>query len=241
MLDNDMLVDQIRYNPKSKEVRCVTQKEYDEILKPIGIYVITDIPGRVYYDGKLIENRRPESRYFLGGKDKDGLYTIYLLITNRSYETLVEITKWKDADLAIEMLDTYNRIGDHSDLSCQIYNILCQYIQKVIPLHNTIVGIISWYGYRDDPRLQEVIQMACGGMYRANQSDVDFNPFFRDDLKTWKHFSNPIYGYYAALYDVVTLYDLFKHKRFHKRADSVDLKEVLQRIRNVFNENINVD
>ena len=232
-----MVVDQINLREQLKNelvnfnwrLEPLTQEEYDLLQKkdPITLYITTDT--RRAYNGDIeLPLGNPYGQYFVQGvKSHPGEYSVNLCIDELFF--LVEIERWPNAEAAIRAMDCYNRLGSHMGLDSLRAGLIFSYIDKTLSLHEMIVGLLSLQGYRDDIRLQEVIQLATGAIYRANKTPEDFNSMFRDDLKTWKMFRNPLFGYYAAIYDVVVLFNHFKE---FKEADVNS--EVLTKIQKVF-------
>jgi hypothetical protein len=230
-INHPMIVDELNiYPPHLPKVELLRQESYNLIpLKDSTvIYIITDsIDDRCYLGEKLIKNNSTERMYLLGPADTYGEYSLYLNIKLRSLNKLIEICKYNNPQQAIDALNLFNKVGSHNDTALQLYNILLRYIDREIGINDTIIGIISLFGYRDDIRLQELI----GTVHTygdINSNDLELILQLREDLpRLSKH--SILFKYYHKLYDMIILYDFFKGNKYqHPKDDIIDLSDVIK-------------
>lgn len=232
MLDNKMVIDQIDLYKLvgTPEYISVTQEEYDLIQKkdPTAIYIISDTPGRMYIGDNLLEKEKPKNTYLLGPSNQFGEYILYLNHPDDWVDHLLEISRYSNPQQAIDALNKFNRVGSHVDSALQTFNLIVCYIQSEITLHELLIGIISLFGYRDDIRLQQVIERAT--TYDVTRNSRDFSPLMREEIPSWKNDENYLFTYYSDLYDVIVKHNHFKGREFHVDPEELNLSNVINDI-----------
>lgn len=213
-------------------ITILTQEEYDLIqLKDSTImYVISNSNDNRYYVGDmLIINDSIKSTYLIGPGDIYGEYTLYVNMKTRLYDKLVPISKYDNAQKAINELNRCSKVGLHTNLALQIYNIFNRFIDNDLSINETILGIISLFGFRDDIRLQEVIQITI--INKANVSHKDIPSYFKQELVKLRISKNPLFKFYSDLYNLISLYNFFKGKEFQKINDEeLNLSEIINKV-----------
>jgi len=240
MLDNKMVVNRMDINEYPSTVRLpdfmhLTQEEYDllHVKDPKRIYIIIDAKDRRIYNGDLlISTIKPEKMYLLGPSNTLGEYVLYFREVNDNWEErLIELVRYDDPGKAINALNTFNRVGSHTDYALQIYHLLVNYIQNELSIHELLIGIISLFGYRDDIRLQEVISTAMlYGVQITRLYKRDLPILLREELGNWRKSDNILFQYYASLYDLIVFYDNFKGREFQVDPDKLNLSEIVNEI-----------
>lgn len=238
-LNNPMVVDTIP-NPKDwidhllhPEAVAVTQETYDLIQKkdPGYIYIISDaIHPKAYYGDSLIVNDKPERMYLIGPSDKYGEYILYLNENREYHNGLIEICRFDDPQQAIISLNKFNKVGSHHNVNLQIYHLLSKYITRDIKLHDILIGIISLFGYQNDMKLQEVMQlMSYYDKGYGIKSRLELNlPAF--ELRMLRDNPNHLFRIYIDLYDlIVKNYNCFTDKKFQDSQEP-DLSEVIENV-----------
>lgn len=243
-LNNPMEVGTINLYPsidctKLSEIVRIPMEMYEliKIKDPTCIYIITDSPTKkVYYGDWLVEDGKVERLYLLGPSDKFGEYTLYLNETDGIHDSLIKICRYSDPQAAINDLNKFNRVGSHQQTNLRIYNVVSQYITKDISIHDMLVGIISLFGYRDSNKLQSLLQTTTA--YRADTNRNDLPMALKNALLSFKNIKNPVFGFYADLYDLVTSYDFFKGRDFQKDPDDLDLSKVINKVVSIMENKI---
>lgn len=236
-LNNPMVVDTVGLYPDLStngipEVVTLTTKDYDllQTKDPTSIYIISDSNRKdVYLGSSLIEKDIITRMYLLGPANKLGEYILYLNEATLYSDRLIKICRYTDAQVAITELNKFNNAGSHQTLNLQVYNVLSEYIVKDISLHDMLVGIIALFGYRDDIRLQRVLQMLIP--YDPGRIFKDLPLLLQRDLKVFINNGNHLFRLYSSLYDLVVSYKYFKAKEFHlDDPDKVDLSKVIDKV-----------
>jgi hypothetical protein len=231
-LNNPMLVDTLCGSEKFSNVSCIllSYEEYQliKIKDPDCIYIIEDHPDQLMYLGdRLIERETPKRMYLLG-ISKFGEYDIYVNETDGKHDKLIKVCRYDDPQLAITDLNRVNNVGSHHKINFQIYSVIADYISKDISLNDMIIGIISLFGYRDDTRLQSLIQSMIS--YDANISQTYLPYPLRKDIKMFKNNKNHLFKFYSDLYDLVLSYNYFLSKEFQKDPEELDLSKVIEKV-----------
>ncbi len=190
-------------------VKLVSQEFYDlgQNHDPHTIYCINNSPDmRVYYgDILVLKPRNRKQKYFLTILD-DGTYSISLNQVNGHHDNLIEICRFDDPKKAMDTLRIFNRIGFHQMEQIRISNMIASYSETNISCHDLIIGIMNELGYKEDPRLQQVIMAAT--IYGATSK----YPYLPDDLvdmiknQIKSDPSDPVYKVYYEIYKVVLKY-----------------------------------
>lgn len=223
---------------KFMNVEGVTQDFYDrmETPDPHVCYVITDQPGKMYYGSIPIKSEKNKTKYVIGQEWKDE-WILYAHEVINWEEHLIEICRYDDPQKAINALEMCNRVGSHSALNIQIYNILIQYISKAISINSAILGIMSILGYKDDPHLQSVIQTAYSyhvfeeQKVNTSKVPVDLPAPFKDVINQKAQLDkDSLYSLYARIYDVFIKNALFKDESLLDDMTLANLNEPIEDI-----------
>ena len=229
---------------KNPIVKTVTQEFYNllQTKDPHVIYVIYDVyPIRMYYGDLLIERKDNKSKYLMGPADEYGNYIIYMWERIGGSDTIIEICKYKDPQLALDALNRYNKVGRHDSISDSVYVILNSYIDEEISVHDAIVSIISAYGFRDDPRLQELTSsvMPYGMINRNPYREIPIIALEMIKRRAEKD-KDSLYKYYYEIYKLMFTFDFFKDDKYHRYIDMRNLAYEVGEICKVFSSYIPV-
>lgn len=206
-------------------VESISRERYDLLnpKDPYTLYIVENESGNkpVMYLGEILydsSNYKSITPAYLIGPSLEhyGDYNIYKNIQFSINENhLIEVASFNNIEDAIKCMYLYNNIGSHSSLAVSIYTIIKSYIDKLISIHELIIGIISEFGFKDHPLLQQVIQIAVS--YGALQDHEDLPLLFREELPNMKNsFNNFLLNFYSDLYDLVVRCNFFKDKRYHQ-------------------------
>ena len=202
-----------------------SQEEYDliQIHDPHTVYMIKDNNhNRMYIGDMLIEDKTDEIRYFLS-IDKDKRYTIYMNTSyNREGTDLVPICTYDDPQVALNTLSIFNRVGSHIKPDLDMYNLFINYFDKDISTHEFITGILIIFGYKEDPRLQNVIQFIVGHHAHKCMKELPAFVSCQIDIKG-NMFPDSLFPFYSSLYDLLVKYNFFTDKKYHTK--DVDLNK----------------
>ena len=214
----------------------VTQQEFDLITMrdPKMIYIIVDAKdNRVYEGDSLIIYGASSNGYFMNISHDISEYIIWQNIRHNHQDRLIEICRFKDPQLAIDTLAHFNRTSSHHNMSLKLYKILLSYIDEKILINELLIGIMSIIGYREDPRLQELIgQLISQGVMGSRNSVRALPPFILEHLDRFTHHSNNhLYKLYLDLYNIIVMFGHFTDDRF--KTDKPNLSKVIDQIYNV--------
>ena len=242
-LNNPMSIDSIGLQKvydawKNPTVQDVTKEYYDllQTKDPHTIYVITDVyPVRVYYGDLLVSSGDVGVKYVMGPSDKYGEYVIYMWRKYNFQDTMIEVCRYNDQQKAVDALNKYNKVGAHDAISNSVYEILNSYIDEEISIHNMIMGIIAAFGFKDDPRFNELnSKFMPYGMINNNPfRDI---PIIAVEMikRRAENDKDSLFKYYYGVYNEVFIYNFFKGEKYKNYTDMRDLSEEVQRICKVF-------
>lgn len=226
-LNNPMVVNTIdlysNVNSAPPNVMRINEETYKLIKTkdPMTIYIVESDQGtKVYKGNSIIKIDYEKISYLLGPSNKYGEYKLYL----NHDGNLIEICKFDDPNIAINLLNRYNQMASHDKLALKVYNIVSEYIKRNIYLSDMILGIISSFGYKDSPKLQDLI-MSLNELTIHKLNFRTQNAFMHND--------NHLYKIYLGLYDLVESYDRFKSRKFQDNLDNLDLSEIMDKIFNI--------
>ena len=205
----------------------VTREFYDKMEQhdPGTVYIITDeSPVRVYQGDVLIPlSNSYKPKYFMTITD-DGEYAVYEALWQEDGSAyLYEIERYDDPQKALNSIKNYQSFGPKDSLYNMIYITLMEYISKENGLNETIIHIMAQMGYRDDIRLQNIIDAYTS--FGGKMIDRDVPLLFANWIKA-KRDPATLTKLYADIYEVFLLYDFFKGKTYKSK----DLEEPVQRI-----------
>lgn len=223
-------------------IKPVTKEEYDliQIKDPFTFYVIKDNFSNpmkrptIYMGDHLVSFDEDVVRYMLG-INKHGEYEIYMDTVGFGYDKLIPIRRYPSAQQAINDLTFFNNVGSHTDYGIRTYRILLSYINREISLNDTLIGILSAFGFRDSVEIQEVIQ--TGIKYGCTHVDIDIPVYYRDMLPVLReHTKNFLVKKYANLYDLIVKWDFFKDEKFKDAQSGIDLSTEVREVTKVMTE-----
>ena len=216
----------------------VTQEFYDllQTKDPFTIYVIEHSwPVKMYHGDVLITNDVDAVSYVMGPSTTYGEYIIYLWRRVNGVDNLIEICRYNDAQKAIDNLNKYNHIGSHGELENSVYEILNSYIDEEISIHEMIMSIIALFGFKDDPRFNDLNSkfMPYGMINNNPYRDI---PVIAVEMIKRKAESDPnsLFKYYWGIYNRVFVFNFFKGDKYHKYIDMRDLSTEVREICSVF-------
>jgi hypothetical protein len=236
-MNNDMKIDLLNNVIQFPENIHLSQEEYDliKIKDRNAIYIINNsTDGRVYHGERLIIRSSVSREYLLGTSPLRGEYILY--VNEPGYtDNIIEIERFSNPSDALIILTQLNKIGDHNPVSTHVYMTLLSYLKKDIKLVELLLGIISIYGYKDDTRFQDLVQILMLDSYnhKNNSNDISFK--LREELHTLKR-KNIIFKFFSDLYDLIAIrYTYLRSKEYTNDPDNVDLKDIINKIKSIFN------
>lgn len=210
----------------------VTQFFYDhiQIKDPNTLYIITDAKDRrAYLGAELINNFQDHVSYMLGPSNNHGEYVLYMNCTTDFGQHLFPICRFNDPQKAIDALNLYNRTGSHHAILIDVRTSIISFIENDIGVHDFVIGIISMFGYRDDPRLQDV--MAAMRSYGAADNKADIGKYARMMAhQLSKTHKNPCYKFYSDVYDILVSYNFFRTEKYTKDPENAELSVPVHKI-----------
>ena len=133
---------------------------------------------------------------------------------------LVEICTYDNPQSAIDAIAKFNKVGSHIQRDFDIYSVINNYIQKDISTHELITSILMVYNFREDPRLQNIIEFAIA--HNAHKCMKEFPSFYADQITRMRdHKPESLFPLYSNLYDLVVKYNFFSDRKY--QSDDLDL------------------
>ena len=178
------------------EVTQCSKKEYDLIQTkdPNKVYITEkgNFLGETKIEGTFsLDVPKSKIKYLLSfNGNKYVIYYNYIFKLDNTkngekYASLLyEICTIDDPNKAISMLNTFNKIGHHDDVSMNIYETINNFFNQDIFINDFTIGIISMIKGKEDPRLQEIINLAIS--YKANEGKTSLSKEFRAELEFLK-------------------------------------------------------
>lgn len=236
-LNNPMVIDTINLYPSIDSTRLspvivLSMEEYNliQIKDPTCIYVINNTNKKIVYYGEwLIEKDNLKRMYLLGPANKFGEYTLYVNETDGHNDRLIQICRYNDPQLAISELNKFNKAGSHYQINLQVYSVISDYIVKNISLNDMLIGIIALFGYQNDTRLQDLIQILTSCNINTDNK-IQSQILLKEQVKVFKTSNNHLFKYYSDLYDLVISYNYFQGKEFQKDPGELDLSKVIEKV-----------
>lgn len=226
-------------------IKITTQEEYDRLRvhDPLTIYMIHEAKDkRVYLGDVLINHSHSHNgiKYFVGIDDSSYEWILYINIIHGHSDRMIPLCRYKDPQMALNALSMYSNVGSHEKLEVSLYSAICAFLDKMIPLHDLIIGSLCLVGYKSDPRIQMIADVAVS--YGVMSYNDDLPQLFREDLPNMSsQFDNPLFDVYADLFNVFVKYNMFRDKKYHEGFDRLDLKNPIKDIIGVFrNHNISI-
>lgn len=230
-LNNPLLIDGIDLSRevsswKSPTVELITQEMYDllQVKDPLKIYVISDSnDARMYLGDARIPNDRASSKYFVGIDKNTREYLLYMNIPKGSFDMMVPISRYHDPKEAFDALSLYSNAGSHQNIELALYVTIAAFIDSLTNVNDVVIGIMSFLGYKNDPRLQHLIELALS--YGAAHSKYDVSPELLDRLTSESSYGNPLFNIYLKIYKTLEKYNFFKDDKYHQGLDKLDLSK----------------
>lgn len=239
------LLREINTNDYVPTMNC-TKKYYDNLQTkdPTQLYFTED---GIFYGDLEVKSMNIDSKdlkYFL---TYDGnryiIFYKYNFIckdcTKMHMSQLIKICEVSDSDKGIRLMNLFNQIGYHDKEYLMVYEMIDSFINKDIYINDFIIGLISMFGYKDDPRLQELINL--GISYRANEATSEFSKEFRNELQFLKdecinNNRNSLIPLYYDLHTEITnqIYMYNKYTTIARKKNAK--KELLEHIFSLINK-----
>lgn len=217
---------------KTPSIKLISQDEYDmlRVHDPLTIYMIREAKDRRIYLGDVLIKHSPNGvKYFLGIDDRSHEYVLYVNIIQKHSDHMIPLCRYRDPQMAFAALNMYSNVGSHEKLELSLYSTICAFLDKIIPLHDLIVGTMCLFGYNSDPRVQMLTDVAIS--YGVKSYRDDLPQLFREDLPQMStQFNNPLFDVYSELFNVFIKYDMFRDKKYHEGFDKLDLKDPIKDI-----------
>lgn len=223
-----------------KVVGSMSQEEYDliAIKDPNSIYIVHTPDGKtlLYLGEHLIESPKINNKYYMG-MTENGEYTIYVDQNAGTgdyftgMQNLIPVCTYADPQVAMDQLVKFNKVGSHMDRDYSLYTMIKNYIEKEISTHELIVGILVEFNYREDCRLQNIIEFAVG--HNAHRSIREFPTFYSYQIREMKEMKpESLFVLYSNLYDLIVKYDFFRDKKYQD-IENLNLSDELTDITKV--------
>lgn len=162
-IENPFKIDQQLMSDKVKGIYYISQAEY-ELIKdkdPLAYYVIID-QGKIYKGS----NKNPEpsivsslkNKYFMTISDDCKEFLICIAFTDINGQSfIIEIERYNNAADAFNALRRYNFVSSHKEIPNNLQILLYQFEEKSITFLDLVYGIISCFGFRNDPRFNQLL------------------------------------------------------------------------------------
>lgn len=210
---------------KVPTVEKISQELYDliQVKDPLKIYVISDSnDGRIYFGDHLIPKEQTSSKYVIGIDKVTNEYVLYMNLVDEHSDHLIPISRYSDPQDAFDAMNMCSNAGSHERINLALFTSICAFIDEYITIHDLILGIISLLGFKNDPRLQTVIEVSLS--FGANQNKSDLPSIFKEELPFMQErYSNNLFKLYGMIYNVIVKYDFFKDKEYHRDVENIDL------------------
>lgn len=223
-------------------VAC-TQRFYD-LLKtrdPHTLYIITDTDQIKMYIGDcvVLKEAKVSSEYVIGfDKEHPEQYILYHTQYVKDHRYLQAICRYDDPKKAIEAMHIYSASGYHSAIHLKLYEMILQYIDRQIPLHQLLIGIFVVFNFKDNPMFNSLVTTI--NTYLCYESNLQQNPDlpinFKEELSRLKEVKIcPLMREYNELYNIIFKYNFFKGEKYDmNQHDIIDLAEPIEEICNIF-------
>lgn len=220
---------------RAKQIVYLTQDRYDSMPMhdPNHAYVIIDANDKRYYYGDAIVIPKPnEIKYYIGINDQNE-YELCVNLKQQNIDQIIPVARYKNAQKAINALQIAKKSNGPFDINLSLYETLIAYINRDSNINNTIINIISSFGHREDPKLQQLIESIHTVPETKDGRDV--NPILREDMQHFRNiYVDTLWPIYASIYDVFIIFDFFKDKRKYVEPEHPDLSGAIDKIINIF-------
>ena len=228
--------------PNSKIFRC--DKDYYDAMQqhdPRTTYIVKFKDGvtRCFIGDMPIEKVSRRPKYVMSITDNCEYQIFINLADTKSYDSqsiLIPLVRYDDPQKAINALHAYRKVGSSEKISLEIFIALGSYISKENGINELLINLIGNLGYRDDPRLQYLNELAV--TYGVESSTRDLSPTYRTMLHNIANKkADTLVPLYSAFYDVIVKYDFFKGKKYslaRREVEELDLSEEVNDIYNAY-------
>ena len=216
------------------KIEFITQDLYDlmNYHDPQTKYIITNSSdGRVYHGDIMVPKEKANAQYLLSINRETGLYQIFSNCIYDNIDHLVLIEDYNNPDDAISALTRYQNIGSGDEIASGIYIIINEYIKGNININNTIIGILNIFGFKEDPRLQQL-----------HEANILYNKYSSSDKRISSQYHhilpqlatthpNSLFNIYYSIYNIFEKYNFFMSDKY--QYDNIDLHIEIHEIINI--------
>lgn len=214
----------------------------------LAIYIMDDYPFEVYYGDSLISKgledeslKNPKVKYYMEYDPDKKEYVIYMNQPEKMYiypvlSDMVEIERYKDPQIAIDALKSYNLKGFNGTLPADIYSCIISYRSSDITLNQCIMGIISSLGYKETAEFQMLMETSIVYNLDNKRYKTKLPEAFLEFLQPLRdRTSNLLYKLYDGLYGIFLKYNFFQDKKYDPDIeDDIDLSDPIKDIMDLF-------
>ena len=202
---------------------------------PNTIYILIDSPNRSVYKGDqlvaIFENKACH-RYIMTYDSNINEFIILVRHGKIGHEQIIPIARYKDPQVAVNILVRLNSIGFDPN---KIHQCLVSYIEGYTTLHETIIGILAAYEYKNDPRLQPInlaaIKYGINNYRKGKEFSTEYI-WYLQNLNRPYH-ENSLVKYYIDIFIIISRYKFFKGEDFTK-IPGENLKRPISEIYEIF-------
>lgn len=207
-----------------------------QLHDPTVMYVISDSPkGDVYIGDHLCARAKNDRKYLMTYDDLRKDYAVYVNMTDEYIDHLVEICRYKEPQTALDAVITYNMIGGHDEIHLKLHQIITEYIYRELGVNESIIGMISAAGYRDDSRLQIFNQFAVDAKLISDDKTLPSN-LFEKICDMSRKAPASLATLYVSLYNTFVRYKFFKAEMYkRKKENDIDLSNEIYSFYTVLN------
>lgn len=223
---------------KAPKIELVPQIFYDhiQVKDPYTIYVISDAPNRMYYGESLIINDPDRVSYLMSTDVIDGreYYPIFMQMPTPKYlgSNIIEICRYENAIDALNALRKFNAAGGHGEVVQKIYDSIVLYSRDDISMEDFLISCLVAFGFKDDPRLQQIIQVQTSYHRDGDVEGPDLPMALRADIKRMANRSddagNSLLKMYSDIYDTMIKYGIHEI-----RKQACDIKAIIKDITSI--------
>lgn len=212
---------------RSPTIQIVSQEMYDllQIKDPLTIYVIHgDKEGRMYFGEHLIQKDTVSSKYFIGIDNERHEYVLYMNIRDSGKDKLVPISRYDNPITAFDALTLCSNSGSHQNTALSLFSVIASFIDGLTNVNDLVLGSICLFGYKNDPRLQHLIEIALS--YGAVHAKYEVSSELLGRLANEPaQGGNPLFRIYLDVYKTIEKYNFFRDDMYHQGVDKLDLSE----------------
>lgn len=209
-------------------VITLTLEEYQLMNQhdPFTIYVVIGQAAQTIYRGdQRVITKLFNTYNYLLGIDKKGDNLYYVIYRNIN-DVIIDICRFTKSEDAIKCLETFNVLGTHKISDYRIFQIIRAFVTNDIGFLAMIIGCLSSVGFRNDPALQELIELqnihsACC----TNEYDVP--TYVIQDIASSDKLAHHLYAeIYPILLELINRKALVTDKDLLKRTANAVIKKL---------------